>query len=56
MLGLKTGKLVTAVGELGLEKGIKAGNIILDAAKALGGGGGGKPNLAEGRAECCRDR
>jgi alanyl-tRNA synthetase len=39
---------VAAVGKSGLDKGIKAGNIIKAAAKALGGGGGGKPELAQG--------
>ena len=48
LLGSKTGKLVAAVGKSGLEKGIKAGSIIKAAAKALGGGGGGKPDLAQG--------
>lgn len=48
LLGSKTGKLVAAVGKSGLEKGIKAGSIIKAAAKALGGGGCGKPDLAQG--------
>jgi len=48
LLGSETGKLVAAVGKSGLEKGIKAGSIIKAAAKALGGGGGGKPDLAQG--------
>ena len=48
LLGSNTGKLVAAVGKSGLEKGIKAGSIIKAAAKALGGGGGGKPDLAQG--------
>lgn len=48
LLGSETGKLVAAVGKSGLEKGVKAGNIIKAAAKALGGGGGGKPELAQG--------
>ena len=48
LLGSETGKLVAAVGKSGLTKGIKAGSIIRAAAKALGGGGGGKPELAQG--------
>lgn len=48
LLGSETGKLVAAVGKSGLEKGVKAGNIIKAATKALGGGGGGKPELAQG--------
>ena len=48
LLGSETGKLVAAVGQSGLDKGIKAGSIIKAAARALGGGGGGKPDLAQG--------
>jgi alanyl-tRNA synthetase len=48
LLGSETGKLVAAVGPSGLAKGIKAGSIIKAAAKTLGGGGGGKPELAQG--------
>ncbi len=48
LLGSETGKLVAAVGKSGLETSVKAGNIIKAAAKALGGGGGGKPELAQG--------
>jgi alanyl-tRNA synthetase len=48
LLGSKTGKLVAAVGQSGLSKGIKAGSIIKAAAKLLGGGGGGRPELAQG--------
>jgi alanyl-tRNA synthetase len=48
LLGSETGKLVAAVGKSGLAKGIKAGDIIKAAAKALGGGGGGRPELAQG--------
>ncbi len=49
LLGSEIGKLVAAVGKSGLEKGVKARNIIKAAAKALGGEGGGKPELAQGR-------
>ena len=48
LLGSVTGKLVAAVGQSGLAKGVKAGSIIRAAAKALGGGGGGRPELAQG--------
>ncbi|VVB72112.1 Alanine--tRNA ligase [uncultured archaeon] len=48
LLGSESGKLVAAVGRSGLEKGIKAGSIIKAAAKLRGGGGGGKPDLAQG--------
>jgi len=47
-LGSETGKLVAAVGQSGLAKGVKAGSIIRTAAKLLGGGGGGRPELAQG--------
>ncbi len=48
LLGSDTGKLVAAVGKSGLERGIKAGNMIRSAAKVLGGGGGGRAELAQG--------
>ena len=48
ILGSETGKLVAAVGQSGLAKGVKAGSIIRAAARALGGGGGGRPELAQG--------
>jgi alanyl-tRNA synthetase len=48
LLGSETGKLVAAVGRSGLERGIRAGELIKAAAKLLGGGGGGRPELAQG--------
>lgn len=48
LLASDTGKLVAAVGKSGLERGVKAGNMIRAAAKALGGGGGGRAELAQG--------
>jgi alanyl-tRNA synthetase len=45
LLGSETGKLVAAVGQSGLAKGIKAGSIIRAAARALGGG---RPELGQG--------
>ena len=45
-MGSETGKLVAAVGQSGLAKGVKAGSIIRAAARALGGGG--RPELAQG--------
>jgi len=48
LLGSDTGKLVAAVGKSGLAKGVKAGNMIKAASKMLGGGGGGRPELAQG--------
>jgi alanyl-tRNA synthetase len=48
LLGSDTGKLVAAVGKSGLEHGVKARIMIRVAAKVLGGGGGGKAELAQG--------
>jgi len=42
------GKMVAAVGKTGLARGLKAEDIIRIAAKVLGGGGGGKPQIAQG--------
>jgi alanyl-tRNA synthetase len=41
-------KIVATVGKAGLEKGLKAGDIVKAAAKVVGGGGGGKPEIAQG--------
>ena len=38
------GKLIVAVGEKLVKKGLKAGDIIT----AIGGRGGGRPNMAQG--------
>ncbi|GAA1775789.1 alanine--tRNA ligase [Streptomonospora arabica] len=40
--------VVVAVNKRGQESGIKAGDLVGPAARALGGGGGGKPDLAQG--------
>ncbi len=48
ILGNDRGNVVVAVGKTGLEKGLKAGNIIVSPAKYLGGGGGGTLDLAQG--------
>jgi hypothetical protein len=48
LLGSETGKLVAAVGQSGLAKGVKAGSIIRAAANALGGDGQSS-HRAEGR-------
>ncbi len=39
--------LIAAVGAVGQAKGVKAGNLIGSLAKMVGGGGGGKPDLAQ---------
>lgn len=41
-------KIVASVGKTGLEKGLKAGEIVKAATKVVGGGGGGKPEIAQG--------
>jgi alanyl-tRNA synthetase len=50
LLGGETGKrpLVVMVGGEGLKKA-KAGDIVKELAKHLGGGGGGKPEMASGQ-------
>ena len=40
--------VVIAVNDAGRESGIAAGPLVGSAAKALGGGGGGKPDIAQG--------
>jgi alanyl-tRNA synthetase len=40
--------VVAAVNEAGRERGLKAGQLVGVAAKALGGGGGGKDDVAQG--------
>jgi alanyl-tRNA synthetase len=40
--------VVSAVNPAALERGFKAGNLVRVAAKALKGGGGGKPDVAQG--------
>lgn len=39
---------VIATNEAARERGLKAGDLVRTAAKALGGGGGGKPDVAQG--------
>lgn len=48
VLGSPEGKIVGAVSPNALERGIKINEIIKGAAGVLGGGGGGKPQLAQG--------
>ncbi len=40
-------RLIAAVTEDLIQRGIKAGDLIQYVAKQVGGGGGGRPNLAE---------
>ncbi|MCB0116055.1 MAG: alanine--tRNA ligase [Caldilineaceae bacterium] len=39
--------LIAAATEDAVQRGIHAGNIVRDAAKIVGGGGGGRPNMAQ---------
>ena len=39
--------LVAAVTDDIIQRGVKAGDLIRDAAKIIGGGGGGRPNMAQ---------
>ena len=48
VLGNGEGKIVGAVSKKALENGVKINGIIKDASAILGGGGGGRPNLAQG--------
>jgi hypothetical protein len=41
-------KVIIAVNEAGRGAGLSAGTLVSGAAKALGGGGGGKPDIAQG--------
>ncbi len=44
----KTCKLMVMAGEIAIQKGVNAGNIVKMAAPIFGGGGGGRPNFAQG--------
>ncbi|MDP3066085.1 MAG: alanine--tRNA ligase [Methanobacteriaceae archaeon] len=48
VLGSPEGNIVGATSEKALERGVKINEIIKEAAGVLGGGGGGKPQLAQG--------
>jgi alanyl-tRNA synthetase len=40
--------VIIAVNEAGREAGLSAGTLVAGAARVLGGGGGGKPDIAQG--------
>jgi len=41
-------QIVSMADEIAVEKGVSAGKIVKEASKMLGGGGGGRPNVAQG--------
>lgn len=44
----RNARIMVMAGKLAVEKGIDAGAIVKEASEVLGGGGGGKPNFAQG--------
>ena len=44
----KTCRLMIMAGDEAVKKGINAGNVVKEAAPVFGGGGGGRPNFAQG--------
>ena len=48
ILGNQDGKIVGAASALAIDNGIKINEIIKESAQVLGGGGGGRPTLAQG--------
>ena len=57
VVGMPTDRpvVVVTVNEAGRERGIAAGKLVGVAARALGGGGGGKPDVAQGGGAPIRD-
>lgn len=49
----KTCRLMVMAGEAAVKKGVNAGNIVKEAAPIFGGGGGGRPNFAQGGGTKC---
>jgi len=44
----KTCRLMVMAGDVAVQKGVNAGNVVKEAAPIFGGGGGGRPNFAQG--------
>ncbi len=49
----KTCRLMVMAGEAAVKKGVNAGNIVKEVAPIFGGGGGGRPNFAQGGGTKC---
>ncbi|MCL5876283.1 MAG: alanine--tRNA ligase [Candidatus Bathyarchaeota archaeon] len=49
----KTCRLMVMAGEAAVKKGVNAGNVVKEAAPIFGGGGGGRPNFAQGGGTKC---
>jgi alanyl-tRNA synthetase len=49
----KSCRLMVMAGEDAVQKGVHAGNIVKEAAPIMGGGGGGRPNFAQGGGTQC---
>jgi alanyl-tRNA synthetase len=44
----KTARILVMAGKIAVEKGVNAGEIVKNVSPVIGGGGGGKPNFAQG--------
>jgi alanyl-tRNA synthetase len=49
----KSCRLMVMAGDEAVQKGVHAGNIVKEAAPIMGGGGGGRPNFAQGGGTQC---
>ncbi|MCW4030254.1 MAG: alanine--tRNA ligase [Candidatus Bathyarchaeota archaeon] len=50
----KSCRLMVMAGEAAVQKGVHAGNVVKEAAPIMGGGGGGRPNFAQGGGTQCQ--
>jgi alanyl-tRNA synthetase len=44
----KNARILVTAGKAGVKKGVNAGDVVREVAPIIGGGGGGKPNFAQG--------